>query len=118
MDQQKHKFTDTEENKLEWTPVHEGYIFILEQMIDVKVTDSEKFDEDQLAAFYEHFKDHYADYKAQNEEAMQTLLDFIDFNKFKASMIQFKKAMDADESGANPDAAEAALELHAANVSA
>ena len=117
IDQHKAKFTDQEENKLEWTPIHEGYIFIMEQMIDLKVTDG-KHTEDQLAAFYEHFKTNYADYKAQNEEAMQTLLDFLDFNKFKANMIEFKKIMDKDEAMTNlADKDEGQLEINESNIS-
>ena len=45
---------------------------------------------------------------------MQTLLDFIDFNKFKASMIEFKKVMDKD---GTKNEVENALELNADNVS-
>ena len=93
IDQHKHKFVDTEENKLEWTPIHDGYIFILDQMISFKITDG-SHTEEQLEAFYEHFKESYADYRSQNEEAMQTLLDFLDFVKFKASMIKFKNLIE------------------------
>ena len=36
-----HKFEDTEENKLSYTSVHEGYVYILETVIDIKLI--EKF---------------------------------------------------------------------------
>ena len=31
------KFEDTEENKLEYTTVHEGYVFILKSIIDAQL---------------------------------------------------------------------------------
>lgn len=47
------KFEDTEENKLEYTTIHEGYVYILEKIIDGKL--KEKFSEEQVDDFYSGF---------------------------------------------------------------
>ena len=40
------KFTDAEENKLEYTTVHEGYIYILENVIETEL--HEHYDDDEI----------------------------------------------------------------------
>ena len=97
MELHKHRFTSDEENKLEYTTVHEGYVFILENIIDVKL--KERFSDDQVKAFYAHMLTNYAMYKALNPQKMDDLMDFLDFNVFKKTMIAFKEASDAESSG-------------------
>ena len=84
-------FEDTEENKLEYTPIHEAYIYILEKMIEENL--SQKFNQDQIDAFYGTFIDNMAAYKDFNSHAVETLYGFIDFEKFKAEIIKYKKDM-------------------------
>ena len=54
MDKHKDVFEDTDENKLEYTPIFEEYVQILQQTIDSKLY--EKYQHDQVIAFYEDFK--------------------------------------------------------------
>ena len=77
-----------EENKLEHTTIHEKYIYILEQYIDLTLNN--KYGEDAVKAFYEDFRQNFQMYQGQNEEVVQTLLDFVDFNSFKNSILTFK----------------------------
>ena len=62
------KFDDTEENKLEYTTVHEGYIYLLESVIDTKLQES--FSDEQVQTFYIHFKDNFKSYEQENLEAV------------------------------------------------
>lgn len=72
------KFEDSEENKLEYTTVHEGYIHILETLVDAKL--QQKFTEDQINDFYGDFIPNFNDYKKLNEDCCDSLMEFIDFN--------------------------------------
>jgi hypothetical protein len=47
------KFEEGEENKLEYTAIHESYVKILEDLIETRLY--EKFSEDELTHFYTHF---------------------------------------------------------------
>jgi len=55
-----HKFEDTEENKLSYTSVHEGYVYILETVIDAKL--KEKHGEAKVEEFYSTFLDNFVEY--------------------------------------------------------
>ena len=44
------KFDHEDENKLEYTAIHEGYIKILETFLEAKLQDH--FNEDQVNTFY------------------------------------------------------------------
>ena len=82
-------FEDTEENKLEYTQVFEQYVTILEEIIAVKL--KEKYSEEQIEAFYLSFKDNMKDYEKENALTVETIFGLIDFDKFKASILQYKK---------------------------
>lgn len=55
-----HKFEDTEENKLSYTTVHEGYVFILETVIDVKLKG--KYGNEKVDAFYGCFVENFPEF--------------------------------------------------------
>lgn len=89
-------FEDTEENKLEYSPIYESYVYILESVIDSKL--NEKFQPSETEAFYKSFKDNLKTYEEINADVLDTLYGFIDFDKFKARMIQFKNTLTSDSS--------------------
>ena len=62
----------------------------MEQLLDVKLM--ETFEDEQIQSFYMHFKENYQTYEEQNADVVSTLFDLTDFQKFKASMLMYKKA--------------------------
>ena len=88
LDLHKEVFTDDDENKLEYTPIFENYVNILEQVIDSKLQQS--YGADDILGFYLDFKDNFKQYEGENEEVVDTLFGFVDFNRFKQQMLQFK----------------------------
>ena len=48
---------DIEENKLEYTTIHEGYILIAEEQIDTKL--EEKYSKEEIEVFYKTFEDRF-----------------------------------------------------------
>ena len=89
-----HVFEDTEENKLEYSPIYESYVYILESVIDSRLI--EKFMPSETEEFYKTFKDNLQTYEAINSDTLDTLYGFIDFDKFKDKMIKFKETADKD----------------------
>ena len=98
---QKHMnvFEDTDENKLEYSTIHEEYIQILEGTIDSKLFQT--YSEPQIKAFYDDFKDNSAQYAKINEDVVDTLYGFVDFNKFKKQMLEVKKQETTTSGDAN-----------------
>ena len=82
------KFEDTEENKLEYTNIYAEYVYILEQIIELNLRD--RYTDEQIEAFYESFKDNMKEYEKVNLEAVDSLFGFIDFEKFKRSILLSK----------------------------
>lgn len=103
MDQHKDVFTDDDENKLEYTPIFNNYINILESVIDAQLY--AKYDQDSVGAFYMDFKDNFKEYEKEDAEAVETLFSFTDFNKFKTQMLQCKTGQIdyKREEASNPD---------------
>jgi ADP-ribosylation factor 2-binding protein len=88
----KDKFEDTEENKLEYTNIYTEYVYILEQIIEANL--KEKYSDEQIELFYTTFKDNLSQYEKINPEVVDTLFGFIDFEKFKKSILLHKNALD------------------------
>lgn len=63
-------------------------MIILEQLIDLKL--KELYSEEQMDGFYLDFKASFSNYEKDNQEVVQILLEFIDFQKFKVFMLNFK----------------------------
>ena len=55
--------------------------------------------EQELEAFYLHFKDSYKTYEPINSDTVEVLFGFTDFTKFKEAVLKFKKGFTE-----NPDA--------------
>lgn len=86
----KHKdvFTDDDENKLEYTTIFEEFVQILEKIIDSQLLT--KFTQDQISEFYQDFALNFAEYAKIDNDAVETLFGFIDFQKFKKQMLEVK----------------------------
>ncbi len=83
------KFEDTDENKLEYTDLHQQYVYILDEVLEASL--KSKYTEDQITAFNEHFQTNYKDYEKVNDAAVDSLFGFLDFNKFKQQAIKMKQ---------------------------
>lgn len=94
MDQHVGTFDHEDENKLEYTTIHEGYIQICETLVELKL--KQHFDEHLVKEFYQVFQQNFEHFKAQNADACDTLLDMLDFNKFKRTMLEMKQSQGAD----------------------
>lgn len=87
-EQNKDKVEDTEENKLEYTPIFEAYMLILETVIEVEL--QKTFSHEDIKAFYQHFKENLGAYEEKNKDTVDTLYSFIDFDKFKQAILKYK----------------------------
>lgn len=76
-------------------------MYLLETLIDTKLSDDGHSD-DEVGNFYDNFKDNYKQYKDENPDTVQILLEFLDFQKFKASILKYKEGV-VDEPEDNPD---------------
>ena len=85
----KESFEDTEENKLEYTQIFEQYVTILEEIIAARL--KEKYSEEQIEAFYLSFQDNLKKYEQENAISVETVFGLIDFDKFKSSILRYKK---------------------------
>ena len=92
----KHKdiFDENDENKLEYTTIFEEYVKILESTIDTQLY--QNYQEAQISAFYNDFKDNFKEYQKVNSDTVEILVGFIDFNKFKTQMLEVKKSQVSD----------------------
>lgn len=100
LEMHKDKFEDTDENKLEYTTIHEGYVLILEQQIDEELKNI--YAKPEIDSFYATFQDHFDSYQKENLEVVETLMDFIDFKKFKKTILEYK-AGSVDKAGMEDD---------------
>jgi ADP-ribosylation factor 2-binding protein len=89
-------FEDSDENKLEYTPIYESFVHLLENLIESKLNQEFNFSQESIDAFYEDFKVNWETYKDMDADAVETLFGFIDFERFKQNMINYKKGMTDD----------------------
>jgi len=82
MEQYCNKFTDDDENKLEYTPIHEEFIHICEDSIESKLL--ENFSQEDVDGFYKNFASVYPTFKEKNPDTCDVLNGMIDFSHFKA----------------------------------
>lgn len=82
---------------------------ILEQIIETKLR--ETYAEDEINEFYKSFKDNLANYEKIDADVVNTIFGFTDFEKFKQTILVYKRGLDAGEKPAKKDA-EDALPLH------
>ena len=83
------EFVEDDENKLEYTQIHDQYIALLEQIIATDL--GEKYSEEQIDAFYLAFKDNLEMFEKEDGWAYDTLWGLINFDKFKQQILTYKK---------------------------
>ena len=74
-------FDENDENKLEYTPIYESYVKIMEDYIDAKMMD--KYSMDEIKSFYFDFANNPAKYEAIDKVVVEEILAFTFFDKFK-----------------------------------
>ena len=93
-------FDEEDENKLEYTNIYQDYVSLMEQILDVTLkNETYGHSDEQVSEFYKTFKNNLEAYKAIDEDVMDILFGLVDFSKFKASILEYKKGMkdtDAD----------------------
>ena len=91
------KFEDTEENKLEYTPIYHEYLHIMETIIEAQLKERYGVTDSEMSAFMENFKNAGAakldQYNKLNSETVDSLYGFVDFAKFKTFMLETKSGM-------------------------
>ena len=88
---------DVEENSHEHLQIHKDYVYISETLIELKLKDDYSFSEDEINHFYKTFEANQASYIETDSETVDILYNFIDFNKFKKHMLDFKNSTDYSE---------------------
>lgn len=73
---------------MEYTTIYEEYVQILEKIIDTKVL--ECFQQAQIQGFYMDFTQNFAEYAKVNNDTVEILFGFTDFNKFKRLVLDIK----------------------------
>ena len=73
---------------MEYTPIHQNYIKILNSTIDSKIIAI--YSDDLVKNFYLDFANNFKLYESKNSETVEILYGFIDFQKFKNQMLEFK----------------------------
>jgi hypothetical protein len=91
------KFTDDEENKLEYTVIHEEYIYIIDEAIESKLR--EDFSQEAIDSFYANFKEEFETLRKVNPDAVDILFCAINFPAFKEQMLKFKSSHDSKDQG-------------------
>ena len=82
---------------------------ILEQIIETKLR--EDFSDDDINSFYKTFKDCLPEYEKINSETVETIFGFTDFEKFKQTILTYKRGLDAGAEPAKKDSKDT-LPLH------
>lgn len=80
---------------MEYSQIFDEYVYILESIIESKIANA--YSKEQIAEFYNDFKENYKNYEAINSETVEVLFGFIDFVKFKEAVIKFKKQGQKDD---------------------
>ena len=64
----------------------------MEQILDVTLkNETYQHSDEQVDQFYSTFKDNQEVYRGMNEDVMDTLYGLVDFQKFKTSVLEYKK---------------------------
>ena len=82
--------SEEEENTHEHFQLHKDYMYILENLIEVQLKNDHGFSEEEIKTFYDTFEANKASYEEKDAEAFDVLYGFVDFDKFKKSMLEFK----------------------------
>ena len=93
MEQNAGVFEDTDENKLEYTPLHEEFIKLTENAIEAHVKEKLGLTQEDIDTFYAALQEpnKLKVLEATNKDTVDHLFTMLDFNKFKKQMIESKK---------------------------
>ena len=85
-------FDEEEENKLEYTNVYQDYVHLMEHLLDATLkNDTYNHTDEEVDEFYTSFKEESKVYITANEDVMDLLFGLVDFQKFKRSVLEYKK---------------------------
>jgi hypothetical protein len=65
---------------------------ILDEIIEAKLV--EKFSSEEIKAFYDSFIANYKDFEKINDQTVESLFEFKEFDLFKKKMLSYKRGMD------------------------
>lgn len=85
------QFDPEDENKLEYTPIYEKYVEIMEKIIETKLKAEYGHTDEEIETFYNDFKADVKEYEKQDIDTVDILYSLVDFVKFKKSMISYVK---------------------------
>jgi ADP-ribosylation factor 2-binding protein len=85
------QFDPNEENKLEYTPIYEKYVEIVEKIIEAKLKDEYGHTNGEIEQFYQDFKAEMSEFEKEDRDTMDLLYGLVDFMKFKKSMLTYVK---------------------------
>ena len=88
-------FDENDENKLEYTPIFESYVKIMEDYMDAKMM--EKYSLDEIKSFYADFAADPKKYEAIDKPVVEELFSFTDFEGFKKTMLSHKASINKDK---------------------
>jgi len=103
--------SEEEENSHEHYQLHKDYLYILENLIEVQLKNDHGFTQEEIKAFYDTLEANKASYEEKDAEAFDVLYGFVDFNKFKKSMLEFKASNITDHTEKEIEDAKAAEQI-------
>ena len=80
-----------DENKLEYTPIYEKYVEIMEKIMEAKLKGQYGYTDEDIETFYKEFKADAKEFSKENADTVDILYGMVDFNKFKQSMLNYVK---------------------------
>ena len=96
-------FDEEEENKHEYKTIYDQYLEIMERLIEAKLVQEFNFTDEEVNDFYTTFQDKKAEYEARNVDTVDALYSFIEFDRFKKEMLDFKKSQTHTTGGVTED---------------
>jgi hypothetical protein len=84
-------FDEAEENKLEYTDIHNEYVKIIESTIEKNLL--KEYSQEDINKLMEDIKQDYTKYEEVNIEAFDAMIAFTDVLKFKEQILRFKKCL-------------------------
>lgn len=103
IEQNFHIFDVDEENKHEYKTIYDQYLEIMERLIEAKLVQEFNFTDEEVNDFYTTFQDKKAEYEARNVDTVDALYSFIEFDRFKKEMLDFKKSQTHTTGGVTED---------------